>query len=167
MSRRAALQSRGGHRAALSAASIATTSTRTCGRSPTTRSSSRSSKCSPRYRWRRSSVYGGNEILRSTLTVGAIAAFLQYARRFFRPIRTCPRNTTCCRARWPRRNASSNCSTHRSRSESPQPAHDRRSAGEPVCAGEVEFRDVWFAYRTVSGATEPRPAMTGTGCSRV
>ncbi|HSL71167.1 MAG TPA: ABC transporter ATP-binding protein, partial [Longimicrobiales bacterium] len=31
-------------------------------------------------------AYGGFEITRGTLTVGSIAAFLQYARRFFRPI---------------------------------------------------------------------------------
>src|SRR5262245_1990718 len=31
-------------------------------------------------------MYGGRQILSGTLTVGAIAAFLQYARRFFQPI---------------------------------------------------------------------------------
>ena len=31
--------------------------------------------------------YGGSESLRGAMTVGTIAAFLQYARRFFRPAR--------------------------------------------------------------------------------
>ena len=31
-------------------------------------------------------AYGGRGVLNDTITVGAIAAFLQYARRFFRPI---------------------------------------------------------------------------------
>jgi energy-coupling factor transporter ATP-binding protein EcfA2 len=56
------------------------------------------------------------------MTVGVIAAFLQYARRFFRPSRTSPRSTTCCRARSPRPSASSSCSTPSPRScDDPRP----------------------------------------------
>ncbi len=109
-------------------------------------------------------AYGGSEILRGTLTVGAIAAFLQYARRFFRPISDLSEKYNMLQGAM----ASSERIfklldtpagvTAGREGEGPRGV---REAGGPMgsepARGEVEFRDVWFAYQSRNGAREATP----------
>ena len=86
-------------------------------------------------------VYGGARHLDGAVTVGVIAAFLQYARRFFRPIQ--------------------DLSEKYNMLQGPMASSERifklldaplALTGEPArslphrARGRIEFRDVWFAY---------------------
>ena len=88
-------------------------------------------------------AYGGSELLRNGITVGVIAAFLQYARRFFRPIQDLSEKYNMLQA------AMASSERIFKLLDTPVeigphtttrtlPAHGR---------GEIEFRDVWFAYQ--------------------
>jgi ATP-binding cassette subfamily B multidrug efflux pump len=104
--------------------------------------------------------YGGSESLRGAITVGTIAAFLQYARRFFRPIQDLSEKYNILQ--------SAMASSERvfklldrqphpvefepSVEDSGLPEVDSESgadAGVPVVptrGGRIEFRHVWFHY---------------------
>ena len=86
--------------------------------------------------------YGGGEIVRGTVTVGVVAAFLQYARRFFRPIQDLSEKYNLLQAAM----ASSERVFRLLDGEvdivDPEPA----VALPRATRGEIEFRDVWFAY---------------------
>jgi ATP-binding cassette subfamily B protein len=86
---------------------------------------------------------GGGDILQGTATVGVIAAFLQYARRFFRPIQDLSEKYNLLQGAM----ASSErifkvMDTEITIADPPEP----RSLPTPT-RGEIEFRDVWFAYQ--------------------
>jgi ATP-binding cassette subfamily B multidrug efflux pump len=86
--------------------------------------------------------YGGGEVLRGELTVGTIAAFLQYARRFFRPIQDLSEKYNILQGAI----ASSErifglLDTEPEIRDDPAPLHLPESG-----RGEIEFRDVWFRY---------------------
>jgi ATP-binding cassette subfamily B multidrug efflux pump len=86
--------------------------------------------------------YGGGELLRGSLTVGVIAAFLQYARRFFRPIQDLSEKYNLLQGAM----ASSErifglLDTASEIEDDPAPLH-LPTPGR----GEIEFRDVWFSY---------------------
>ncbi len=85
---------------------------------------------------------GGASILEGTVTVGVVAAFLQYARRFFRPIQDLSEKYNLLQGAM----ASSErifklLDTEIAITDPPDP----RSLPEPT-RGEIEFRNVWFAY---------------------
>ncbi len=86
--------------------------------------------------------YGGVQILGAGVTVGVVAAFLQYARRFFRPIQDLSEKYNLLQGAM-------------ASSERVFKLLDRDigivDPAEPVTLadpvrGEIEFRDVWFAY---------------------
>ncbi|HEX5725944.1 MAG TPA: ABC transporter ATP-binding protein [Longimicrobiaceae bacterium] len=86
--------------------------------------------------------YGGGETLRGTLTVGVMAAFLQYTRRFFRPIQDLSEKYNLIQGAM----ASSErifqlLDTEPEIFDDPDPLH-LPTPGR----GEIEFRDVWFRY---------------------
>ncbi|MFO8174142.1 MAG: ABC transporter ATP-binding protein [Longimicrobiales bacterium] len=86
---------------------------------------------------------GGASILEGTVTVGVVAAFLQYARRFFRPIQDLSEKYNLLQGAM----ASSErifklLDTEIDIMDPPEP----RSLPTPT-RGEIEFRDVWFAYQ--------------------
>lgn len=86
--------------------------------------------------------YGGGEAIQGTVTVGVIAAFLQYARRFFRPIQDLSEKYNVLQGAM----ASSErifglLDTQPEVLDHPDPVH----LPEPG-RGEIEFRDVWFHY---------------------
>lgn len=86
--------------------------------------------------------YGGGEILQGAMTIGTLAAALQYARRFFRPIQDLSEKYNLLQGAM----ASSErifelLDTPPEIRDDPEPLHLPR----PSC-GEVEFRDVWFRY---------------------
>jgi ATP-binding cassette subfamily B protein len=86
--------------------------------------------------------YGGLNVLEGTLTVGVVAAFLQYVRRFYRPIQDLSEKFNILQ--------NAMASSERifrlldSDPTVPDPAKPRPLPA-PV-RGELEFRDVWFAY---------------------
>jgi ATP-binding cassette subfamily B protein len=86
--------------------------------------------------------YGGLNVLEGTLTVGVVAAFLQYVRRFYRPIQDLSEKFNILQ--------SAMASSERifklldSEPTVPDPVSAKRMPS-PV-RGAVEFRDVWFAY---------------------
>jgi ATP-binding cassette, subfamily B, multidrug efflux pump len=97
-------------------------------------------------------TYGGSRAIAGTLTVGVIAAFLQYARRFFRPIQDLSEKYNMLQGAMA-------ASERIFQLLDTPPAHP--TAGGPDTAaftpgewrGEIEFRNVWFAYQTVDGRT--------------
>jgi ATP-binding cassette subfamily B protein len=87
--------------------------------------------------------YGGIRVLDDALTVGVLAAFLQYAARFFRPIQDLSEKYNMLQGAM----ASSErifrlLDTPPESADPPEPA----PLPEPG-RGEIEFRDVWFAYQ--------------------
>jgi ATP-binding cassette, subfamily B, multidrug efflux pump len=91
--------------------------------------------------------YGGGRVLEGTVTVGVIAAFLQYARRFFRPIQDLSEKYNMLQGAM--------AASERIFQLLDTPvANVSRSAAVPrVEDGEIEFRGVWFAYQTTDGRT--------------
>jgi ATP-binding cassette subfamily B protein len=88
-------------------------------------------------------VYGGGRMLDGAVTVGIIAAFLQYARRFFRPIQDLSEKYNMLQG------AMASSERIFKLLDTPGPA----LAGSPRpfpddAQGRIEFRNVWFAYRT-------------------
>ncbi|MEN8376535.1 MAG: ABC transporter ATP-binding protein [Gemmatimonadota bacterium] len=95
--------------------------------------------------------YGGVRILDGALTVGVLAAFLQYAARFFRPIQDLSEKYNMLQGAM----ASSERIFTLLDTE-PGVADPARPRALPLPArGEIEFRGVWFAYGKRPGeATE-------------
>jgi ATP-binding cassette subfamily B multidrug efflux pump len=86
--------------------------------------------------------YGGGQILSGVLTLGALVAFIQYSRRFFQPIADMSEKYNILQ--------SAMASSERlfKLIDTPavvlNPANPVRPLNE--AAGEIEFRNVWFAY---------------------
>jgi ATP-binding cassette subfamily B protein len=95
-------------------------------------------------------IYGGYEVTSGTLSVGSVFAFLQYARRFYRPIQDLSEKYNMLQGAM--------ASSERIFRLLDTPlAHEPGGAPLPAQArGRIEFVDVWFAYRTRSGENEPR-----------
>ncbi len=100
--------------------------------------------------------YGGHEALRGTVTIGVIAAFLQYARRFFRPIQDLSEKYNILQGAM--------ASSERIfRLLDEPPAVTDRPDPRPLPArlqGRIGFEDVWFRYlpdgETGADAIPPR-----------
>jgi ATP-binding cassette subfamily B protein len=97
--------------------------------------------------------YGGLNVLEGTLTVGVVAAFLQYVRRFYRPIQDLSEKFNILQ--------SAMASSERifklldSEPTVPDPV-----APQPLPAplrGQIEFRDVWFAYNKAGHRDDGSP----------
>jgi ATP-binding cassette subfamily B protein len=91
-------------------------------------------------------AYGGAHIIGGALTVGSVAAFLQYARRFFRPIQDLAEKYNMVQGAMASSERifalldtpeASDATPHRL--DRPRPAR-----------GRIEFRNVWFAYRSTA-----------------
>ncbi len=93
--------------------------------------------------------YGAFEIVHGRLTVGAIAAFLQYARRFFRPIQDLSEKYNMLQGAMA---SSERIFTLLDTEVEIGGAATRTLPKEG--RGEIEFDDVWFAYQTVNGKRE-------------
>lgn len=97
-------------------------------------------------------VYGGWEILNGALTIGAMAAFFQFARRFFTPIQDLSEKYNMLQGAM----ASSERIFKLLDTPVEDPTTGTRTLPSPG-RGEIEFRNVWFAYRTVNGNLEATP----------
>jgi ATP-binding cassette subfamily B multidrug efflux pump len=86
--------------------------------------------------------YGGGEVLRETMTVGTITAFLLWARRFFRPIQDLSEKYNILQgAMASSERIFSLLDREPEVRDEPDPLHLPRPG-----RGEIEFRDVWFRY---------------------
>ena len=86
--------------------------------------------------------YGGGQIIQGAVTVGIVAAFLQYARRFFRPIQDLSEKYNLLQAAM-----ASSERVFRLLDREEEIADPETPASLPRTArGEIEFENVWFAY---------------------
>jgi len=85
---------------------------------------------------------GGASILEATLTVGVLAAFLQYARRFFRPIQDLSEKYNLLQGAMA---SSERVFTLLDREIEIVDPEAATVLDAPV-SGQIEFEDVWFAY---------------------
>jgi ATP-binding cassette subfamily B protein len=99
---------------------------------------------------------GGNAILAGTITVGVVAAFLQYARRFFRPIQDLSEKYNLLQGAMASSERIFKLLDHEIAIEDPV---NPRPLPTPT-RGEIEFRDVWFAYGNTD-AGEPDWVLKG------
>ena len=107
-------------------------------------------------------VYGGSRVLDGALSVGVVAAFLQYVRRFFQPIQDLSEKYNMLQGAM----ASSErifkiLDTRPSIREPAAPLH-LPTPGR----GEIEFRDVWFSYSPTPSPLplpSPRPGEEAGG----
>jgi ATP-binding cassette subfamily B multidrug efflux pump len=97
--------------------------------------------------------YGGMHVLEGTLTVGVVAAFLQYVRRFYRPIQDLSEKFNILQSAM----ASSERTFKLLDAEQTVPDPQQpRQLPRPV-RGELEFRDVWFAYNKAGHKDDGTP----------
>jgi ATP-binding cassette subfamily B protein len=86
--------------------------------------------------------YGGGSVLRGTLTLGALVAFLQYSQRFFRPISDMSEKFNVLQSAMASSERIFKLLDEPVTIESPG-----RPARRPALAqGHIRFEDVWFAY---------------------
>jgi len=108
-------------------------------------------------------VYGGSKVLDGSLTIGVVAAFLQYVRRFFQPIQDLSEKYNMLQGAMASSERIFNLLDEQPSIREPAaplhlPAHGR---------GEIEFRDVWFAYDAPpSPAVDPEVPSPSPGWQR-
>jgi ATP-binding cassette subfamily B protein len=90
--------------------------------------------------------FGGNDVIRGATTIGVLAAFIQYAQRFFRPIQDFSEKYNILQ--------SAMAASERVFKLLDTPADITSPAvtRTPDGPGRIEFDHVWFAYRTTPGA---------------
>jgi len=101
--------------------------------------------------------YGGLRTMDGALTVGVVAAFLQYARRFFRPIQDLSEKYNLLQGAM----ASSERVFKLLDEEIEIVDPDHPVSLSPSTLGEVEFRDVWFSYLPAEEGEEPEWVLKG------
>jgi len=115
--------------------------------------------------------YGGSESLRGAMTVGTIAAFLQYARRFFRPIQDLSEKYNILQSAMASSERVFKLLDREPHPVEREPAHvsepvpmidapEREPNVRTVHArgGRIEFRNVWFRYGEEGGEAGVDPS---------
>jgi ATP-binding cassette subfamily B protein len=87
-------------------------------------------------------TYGGFAVLSASVSIGTVAAFLQFARRFFRPIQDLSEKYNMLQGAM----ASSERIFSLLDTTAERPARDAPAQLPRPGAGTIEFRNVWFAY---------------------
>ena len=87
--------------------------------------------------------FGGNDVIRSTTTLGVLVAFIQYAQRFFRPIQDLSEKYNILQ--------SAMASSERifKLLDTPVEVTPPATIKAPDGPGRIEFNHVWFAYRSI------------------
>ncbi len=107
--------------------------------------------------------YGGSAAVRGAVTLGTIAAFLQYAQRFFRPIQDLSEKYNILQGAM----ASSERIFRLLDQEPSILDPDEPVRLETPVRGRIAFEDVWFRYLEPDEATPPTPAaLEGEGPRR-
>ena len=106
-------------------------------------------------------TYGGYEVLGGRMTVGAVFAFLLYARRFFRPIQDLSEKYNMLQG------AMASSERIFSLLDTPAAADAGEREVPATARGHIEFRDVWFAYdrRDLDAAADAEPEWVLRGIS--
>jgi ATP-binding cassette subfamily B protein len=86
--------------------------------------------------------YGGGETIQGSMTVGVVAAFLQYTRRFFRPIQDLSEKYNILQGAMAASERIFGLLDTQPEVRDPAQPRPLPSPGR----GEIEFRDVWFRY---------------------
>jgi ATP-binding cassette, subfamily B, multidrug efflux pump len=87
--------------------------------------------------------YGGIKVLEGTLTLGAVVAFVQYSERFYRPISDLSEKFNTLQ------NAmASSERIFKLLDTEPQIISSPNPVVLPTVQGKIEFREVWFSYKT-------------------
>jgi len=86
--------------------------------------------------------YGGGSVLRQTLTLGALVAFVQYSQRFFRPISDMSEKFNVMQSAMASSERIFKLLDEPVTIESPAQPARRHAPGQ----GHIRFEDVWFAY---------------------
>lgn len=85
--------------------------------------------------------YGGGAVIQGMLTLGALVAFIQYAERFFRPIMDLSEKYNIMQSAM-----ASSERIFKLLEQTPEP-RPSQGVGLPMpVRGEIEFRNLWFAY---------------------
>ncbi len=95
---------------------------------------------------------GGGGVLRGTVTLGVLVAFMQYAQRFFRPIQDLSEKYNILQAAM-----AASERVFKLLDTAPEivsPANPKPGDG----SGRIEFRDVWFTYQRLDAETAARIA---------
>jgi ATP-binding cassette subfamily B multidrug efflux pump len=101
--------------------------------------------------------YGGMNTFEGTMTVGLVAAFLQYARRFFRPIQDLSEKYNLLQGA-----VASSERIFKLLDTQPQIVDDINPIPLPTPGrGEIEFRNVWFHYGTGVAPEGPQNQIAG------
>ncbi len=86
---------------------------------------------------------GGSGVMRGTVTVGVLVAFIQYSQRFFRPIQDLSEKYNILQAAMAASERVFKLLDTEPEIQSPK---NVSAAQTEVRAGTIEFRDVWFSY---------------------
>ncbi len=105
---------------------------------------------------------GGGGVIRNTLTIGILVAFIQYAQRFFRPIQDLSDKYNILQAAMAASERVFKLIDTEPEIYSPEAVEVRASAVPSEIAGRVEFRDVWFTYQKLSDAQQAAIARGNT-----
>jgi len=95
---------------------------------------------------------GGGGVLRGTVSLGILVAFMQYAQRFFRPIQDLSEKYNILQAAM-----AASERVFKLLDTAPEivsPANPKQGDG----SGRIEFRDVWFTYQRMDAETAARIA---------
>jgi ATP-binding cassette subfamily B multidrug efflux pump len=93
---------------------------------------------------------GGAGVIRNTLTIGILVAFIQYAQRFFRPIQDLSDKYNILQAAMAASERVFKLVDTEPEIYSPESVEIRASAVPAEIAGRVEFRNVWFTYQRLT-----------------
>jgi ATP-binding cassette subfamily B multidrug efflux pump len=102
--------------------------------------------------------FGGNDVIRGASTIGILAAFIQYAQRFFRPIQDFSEKYNILQ--------SAMASSERifKLLDTPVEITSPAVTKKPEGPGRIEFDHVWFAYRNIP--IDTGDGKNGKGASR-
>jgi ATP-binding cassette subfamily B protein len=105
--------------------------------------------------------FGGNDVIRGVASIGVLAAFIQYAQRFFRPIQDLSEKYNILQSAMAAGERVFKLLDTEIEVTSPEVAK------RPQGPGRIEFDHVWFAYNAAGRADRagagPSPARTGEG----
>jgi ATP-binding cassette subfamily B protein len=93
--------------------------------------------------------YGGGQVVQNAITVGTLVAFLQYTQRLWQPIQDISDKYNIFQAAVVASERIFRLLDTPDKIVSPE--HPRWPATGARAAGRIEFRHVWFAYKTVDG----------------
>jgi ATP-binding cassette subfamily B multidrug efflux pump len=102
---------------------------------------------------------GGSGVLRGTVTIGILAAFIQYSQRFFRPIQDLSEKYNILQAAMAASERVFKLLDTEPDIQSPVPPGPTPSH---TGAGTIQFRDVWFSYQTLTPEQQALAAANGS-----